>query len=217
MDIRAKGLRCKNGDMLIFTPPIATDSCVGGIRAKERTTETQEIVIDPTTGRLYTVAPEVANVTLEGIDYTPLGIVEALFTGTEDTIYLTATPSGTISAPEITVTTEDGGNELYSVTDDGSYTPSSFNPGTTPHLYDFIVEEDSLKINDVVGTAPEYTAETVVMPKRSKTTITASAPQFTGDEMRISGVYTPKGTISATFTGEKASFTPSVKGDDEST
>lgn len=217
MDVRSKGLLRKNGDMLIFVPPIATETCPGGIRAKARTTETQEIVIDPETGRLYTSSAELGNVTLEGIEYTPLGIVEGAFTGTEDIIQLTAIPSGTISAPEISINTDDESNELYSISDVGAYTPSSFTEGTTPHLYGFSVEESVLKITDDIGIAPKYTAEKVVLPTKTRVSLTASAPIFTGDEMSISGTYTPKGTITSIFKGEKATFTPTIKSEDEST
>lgn len=49
----AKGVRCSKGNLYQFIPPIATGDEFGGIKANARTTETKEVVIDDTTGKLY--------------------------------------------------------------------------------------------------------------------------------------------------------------------
>lgn len=49
----AKGVRCSQGNLYQFIPPIATKDEFGGIKANARTTETKEVVIDEKTGRLY--------------------------------------------------------------------------------------------------------------------------------------------------------------------
>lgn len=43
-----------------YTLPQATETTLGGIKAKVKTTETSEIAIDPTTGKLYGPAPDEA-------------------------------------------------------------------------------------------------------------------------------------------------------------
>lgn len=43
-----------------YTLPMATESTLGGIKAAERTSETQEVKIDPSSGKLYTAAPDEA-------------------------------------------------------------------------------------------------------------------------------------------------------------
>jgi len=48
-----KGVKCSKGNLYQFIPPIATGDEFGGIKANARTTETKEVVIDDTTGKLY--------------------------------------------------------------------------------------------------------------------------------------------------------------------
>lgn len=49
----AKGVRCVNGELYKFIPPVATETELGGIIAKAKTIEDKEVVIDNTTGKLY--------------------------------------------------------------------------------------------------------------------------------------------------------------------
>jgi hypothetical protein len=65
----AKGLKCSEGNLYQFIPPIATKDEFGGIKANARTTETKEVAIDDTTGKLYVYDFEpVTNELRTGID-----------------------------------------------------------------------------------------------------------------------------------------------------
>lgn len=53
MAVLAKGIEDENGELYRFIPPIASESEAGGIIAKEKTTEEDEVAIDKTNGKLY--------------------------------------------------------------------------------------------------------------------------------------------------------------------
>lgn len=61
----AIGIKDEDNVLYRFIPPAASDSNVGGIKASPKTTQTQEVKIDPTTNRLYVDDPtdDIANVT----------------------------------------------------------------------------------------------------------------------------------------------------------
>ena len=47
------GIIDKNGDVVGIEPPVPTETLRGGIYAKQKTNETEEVVIDPQTGKAY--------------------------------------------------------------------------------------------------------------------------------------------------------------------
>lgn len=151
------------------------------------------------------------NVTIEGAEYTPAGSVTSGFTGTAGDVTVSGTPTGTVSAPAISVKDGATAADLYSMSSDGSYTASSFTPGTTPNTYAFAVNNDVLEITETAGTAAVYTPEQVTLPARTKLTVTAAAPTFTGNAMDSTGTYTPAGNVSSTFSGTAATITPTAK------
>lgn len=61
----AIGIKDEDNVLYRFIPPAASDSNVGGIKASPKTTQTQEVKVDPTTNRLYVDDPtdDIANVT----------------------------------------------------------------------------------------------------------------------------------------------------------
>lgn len=61
----AIGIKDEDNVLYRFIPPAASDSNVGGIKASPKTTQTQEVKIDPTTNRLYVDDPtdDIASVT----------------------------------------------------------------------------------------------------------------------------------------------------------
>ena len=70
--ILSDGFEHSDGNIYDFIPPSPTEETRGGIIAKERTTETGEIAVDPVTGRAY--APV-------GVDETELNtMLEEVFT-----------------------------------------------------------------------------------------------------------------------------------------
>lgn len=61
----AIGIKDEDNVLYRFIPPVASDSNVGGIKASPKTTQTQEVKIDPTTNRLYVDDPtdDIVNIT----------------------------------------------------------------------------------------------------------------------------------------------------------
>lgn len=58
LEIKTKGLKMPNGDIHVFIPPSPAETERGGIKAKDRTTESLEIVVDPSTGKAYAPTPD---------------------------------------------------------------------------------------------------------------------------------------------------------------
>lgn len=73
--------------------PQATETKLGGIKAKEKTTETSEVAIDPETGRLYAPASGGGGTDAESILTKPINITD--FTGKDGYILAYNETSGT--------------------------------------------------------------------------------------------------------------------------
>lgn len=146
----------------------------------------------------HTVTP---NITLTGASYTPVGeITNANFTGTEENVSVSGTADGTVSAPNISIKNAGGDTmTLYSMSGEGSYTPSAYTPET------YKVTNETL-----IFTQSSYTKEDITLPSRTQANISASAPTFTGKEITSTGKFTPSGNVSATFEGTAATITPTL-------
>lgn len=115
--------------------------------------------------------------------FTPAGTISTpTFTGTNATISMSGTPSGSVS---VTPTTD----TIKGIT----------NVGTLPSCtYDSTTENLTFS----AGTLPEADTE--------KTFMTGATASFSGDKLNVSAEYTPEGTISTpTFTGTEGTVTVS--------
>lgn len=165
------------------------------------------------------------------IEYTPNGQIEAIFTGSSKSIYVTGVPEGMIQIAEI----------IASV--DGNYTPSGtirnnvsinktmtsinniLDVGTLPNFVvntsnggilnanvitgneELSLYYDSSMISWSAGTLPTV-SEVAVLDDVSVSvdsefigTTVQISPEFIGSSTTFVGEYTPEGSISATFTG----------------
>ena len=203
----------------------------GSVSATFSGSEAQEISVTGTPAGSVTIS-QIENPSNDQKNYTPAGEVTATFTGTENqaisvsgtpagsvTISAAAdptagevnyTPAGTCSAPTVSLSVSGSTDTVYSITD----------VGTLPSLTTSVADE-TLTISFSQGTLPcKGAAQTV---KTGDASYTAAAPifsgagaglqaAFSGESLTSSGVFTPSGSVNASFTGTAAGLAASFDG-----
>lgn len=175
--------------------PTASQSTQGAIYIVPSTTATEENVFDEyiTVQKDGAYQWEKIGTTQATVDMTgyskdahthavtPAGDVN-ISIGTGATNY---TPEGTITKPSVTVSPS---KTLYTVTSDGTYTPSKY------------TKEAYTVINETLQISPSaYTPENVVFPTREEITLsaTSSAPTFSGKGVELKAVFSGDSTTTS--------------------
>lgn len=160
---------------------------------------------------------------VSGVDahsYTPAGtIAPQTFTGDEADVSVTGTPEGSVSKPDVTVTT-DKVDEFVASSATGGGAVTAGSPATCilPKLT-FTVTGKSLVIGWSEGSFKANTPTAVILPSFVSQVIVqgvsaslASAPAFAGKALTSTGKVTPSGTIeNAVFSGTPATLFHKVK------
>ena len=165
------------------------------------------------------------------IEFTPTGRIEAIFTGSSKSIYVTGVPQGMIQIAEI-IASVDGNytpsgtirnnvninktniniNNIISTGTLPSFTVNTsnggiLNAGVMPNNEELSLYYDSSMISWSAGTLPTI-SETAVLDDVSVSidsefigTTVQISPEFIGSSTTFVGEYTPEGQISATFIG----------------